>query len=123
MKPADEIPRIRLKREIDAPSELLADLRRVILAEPAAAQAIYSSLIAEGRRFAATPEGKLQLEALRSSVLVQRARLALELSAAWMLEEEAATVGPASLLDALFLSAAEPDLELKLDKLFAGEKQ
>src|SRR5580692_407187 len=58
-------------------TELSAILRRaqlVLLKHPVAAQAAYAALIAEGRRFAATPEGAEWAAALAGSEELRRGR-------------------------------------------------
>lgn len=56
--------------------EWLLDLVQVLVrSHPAAAQVIVKALVAEGRRFAGTPEGRQWRSALADSELVRRGRL------------------------------------------------
>ncbi|QSQ23449.1 hypothetical protein JY651_00220 [Pyxidicoccus parkwayensis] len=89
---------------------LVQRARLLLLQHPIAAQAAFSALVAEGRRFAATPEGRTWATALAASPLMRHA------SALWgalgldMLEEDPNTVLPTAWLDALLRSAESPNL-------------
>lgn len=91
--------------------ELLRRLQGVLLQHPLSAQAAFSALLAEGRRFATTPEGAAWKTALAGSALVRNGRLLWDVLSLNLLEEEASTVVPSSYLEALFRAAASPDLE------------
>lgn len=91
--------------------ELMRRLQALLLQHPLAAQAAFSALLAEGRRFAATPEGAAWKTALADSDLVRNGRLLWDVLSLNLLEEEPSTLVPSSYLEALFRAASSPDLE------------
>jgi len=91
--------------------ELLRRLQVLLLQHPLSAQAAFTALLAEGRRFAATPEGAAWKSALAGSELVRNGRLLWDVLSLNLLEEEESTVVPSSYLEALFRAASSPDLE------------
>ena len=116
-----EVPLIRLSDSANIERELLLDLQQAVLAQPQAAQGIYRCLVAEGRHYARTPAGAEKLEQLRNSSLIQRARLALELSTAWMLDEDGAGSTPSNILNALFMAADGQELEPMLGDMYGED--
>ena len=94
----------------DEVTALLHRARLLLHQHPVAAQAAFSALVAEGRRFAATPEGRAWATALAASPLIHHA------SALWgalgldMLEEDPDTVLPSAWLEALLRGARSPNL-------------
>lgn len=66
-------PRLVL-REQDTLERLLRHAHRMLRRNPAAVRTAVRALVAEGRRFAATPEGRQWQAALASSELVRRGR-------------------------------------------------
>ncbi len=86
-------------------------MQELLLQHPLSAQAAFSSLLAEGRRFAATPEGAAWRTALAGSDLVRNGRLLWDVLSLNLLEEAPSTVVPSSYLEALFRAASSPDLE------------
>ncbi|HZI02531.1 MAG TPA: hypothetical protein VEZ71_00825 [Archangium sp.] len=97
--------------------EVLRRLQGLLLQHPLSAQAAFSALLAEGRRFAATPEGAAWKTALAGSDLVRNGRLLWDVLSLNLLEEESSTVVPSSYLEALFRAAASPDLEALLRRV------
>ena len=106
----DGLPRVHVRERGDAEVRLMRALQAVALEHPLAAQAAVSALIAEGRRFAVTPEGARWRDALVHSTLLHRARLAWETTTLVMLQEEPPDVLPTAYLDALFMMAGSRDL-------------
>lgn len=96
---------------------VLRRLRGVLLQYPLASQAAFSALVAEGRRFAATPEGAEWKAALAGSDLVRNGRQVWDALALNLVEEEPSTVVPSTYLEALFQAAALPELEALLRRL------
>jgi uncharacterized membrane protein len=117
MHRVNDIPNIRLCESMDAVEELLLEIRTAILMHPTASQAIFRSLITEGRRFAATDEGAEKLHQLRRSKLVQRARLMLENIAGWQLNEDPADSSPSDFINALFFTAENKSVEEVLQRV------
>lgn len=95
----------------DELSSLLVELRWLIVKHPIAARAAFRSLVAEGRRFAATEDGARWRRRLEGSPLIRRGRAVWELATLNMLDEDAARPLPTQLIDALCHAAARTDLE------------
>jgi len=90
----------------------------MLLQHPVAAQAVFAALVAEGRRFATTPEGKQWKEALAGSELVRNGRQLWEALSLNLLEEEESTVVPTTYLEAVFRAASSPELEQVIRRLW-----
>lgn len=101
----------------DGPTALLRQLQLLLLKHPVAAQAAFSALVAEGRRFAATPEGAAWKSSLASSDLVRKGRQLWDALTLNLLEEDASTVVPSAYLEAIFRVATSPELEAVLREL------
>ncbi|WP_437317531.1 hypothetical protein [Sorangium sp. So ce385] len=102
-----------------------AILRRaqlLVLKHPVAAQAAFAALIAEGRRFAATPEGTEWAAALAGSDLVRRGRQVWDAVGMNMLEDDPDAILPSAYLEALLRAARSPDLEDALRGLYDAAK-
>jgi len=94
----------------DEVTALLHRARLLLLQHPTAAQAAFSALVAEGRKFAATPEGRSQAVALASSPLIRHATELWGALGLDMLEEDPDTVVPSAWLEALVRGAQSPNL-------------
>lgn len=79
----------------------LRALRRVLFRYPVATQAAFSALVAEGRRFAETPEGAALHARLLSAKPTANAQLLWELLSSRTFTERADGALPSTLLDAL----------------------
>lgn len=109
-------PRVVLRDPEDELSSVISRVRRAVLAHPVAAQALFEAFVAEGRRFAATPEGRRWRAELAGSDLIRRARLVCEACALSACGERAATT-PSDLLDAVALAMSVEGLEPVLSSL------
>jgi hypothetical protein len=116
-EPAGAAPRA------DDLSELLRRAQLLLLKYPVAAQAAFAALIAEGRRFAATPEGAEWAAALAGSDLVRQGRRVWDAVTMNMLEENPNTVVPSAYLEALLRAARSTDLEGTLRRLHEATKE
>jgi len=116
------LPRL-VVRDRDAPvRDVLREAQYALLKHPVAAQAAFASLVAEGRRFAATPEGRGWAERLASSELMREGRTVWEVATLQILEEEPANLLPSTYVDALVKATSSPELESLLARLFdSGE--
>lgn len=115
--PLAPLPRLTLQHSGAAADGLAQLLRQVsisVLKHPVAAQAIFSAFVAEGRRFAQTPEGQRWRVALADSELVRRGRALWEASALNMLEDSPGTVIPTAILDAVVHAVSAQDLDRAL---------
>lgn len=114
-EPKSETPREWSDQDI---LDILNDAQMALLKHPTAAQAAFAALVAEGRKFAETPEGKNWLAVLSVSDFMRRARWVWETTSLNMLEEDAGTIVPSTYLEAL-LRAAEA---LSMDDLLGKVK-
>ncbi len=118
MPPADEdIPLFEL-READPLHEPLRLAQRLLLEHPAAAQRLFSALVAEGRQYAQTPEGAALARRLEGSELIRRGRIVWEVGTLNLLEESSPSVLPTRLLDLFARATAVHALEPFLARLF-----
>lgn len=113
-----ELPRIELRDPAPLEVDLVHHLQRALLTHPVACQAAFSALVAEGRRFAETAEGRAWRDRLVDSALLREVRLVFDLSTLGLLEEDAGAAPPASYLDALFMIAASGDADALLNQVF-----
>jgi hypothetical protein len=106
-----------------ADDQLLDRLRRaqrVLADHPVAARAAISALIAEGRRFAVTPEGQRWQAALVDSPLVRRGRAVWEALRLPLLAVNDASAPPSSHVETFLDVLEAPALEPLLARLFAA---
>jgi hypothetical protein len=113
-----DLPRIELRDPAPTEIALLRAVQRALLKHPVAGQAVFTALVAEGRRFAGTADGGTWRERLVRSTLLQQARLVFDLATLGMLEERGDGELPSSYLDALFMAAAGGDADAILNRLF-----
>ena len=123
MKPAlpDAGPEGEADRWRDAPrltpaategvlERFFSQLSVVALRHPIAAQAAFAALVAEGRRFSQTDEGRRWRDALASSELVRRGRALWEGSVLNLLVDDPDTALPSALADAIARAASRDEL-------------
>jgi hypothetical protein len=103
--------------------DVVRALQHAVLRHPLAAQAAFSALVAEGRRFSRTPEGQEWRARLAGSALVAAGRSVLDTASLHLLEESEDEGIPARLLEALALAARHPALERALAEALAGEEE
>jgi hypothetical protein len=117
----DDLPTLTLAPDDDELQRLLREGQYLLLQHPVAAQAAFSALVAEGRRYARTEAGRQWQARLRGSDLIRRGRVVWEVVTLKMLEERPPNVMPTTYLDAMVQATASPELEPLLAKLFAME--
>ena len=100
---------------------LIQMVQKFVLTHPAAAKAIFAGLMAEGRAFAQTPPGATARQELEQSELVHKARLLLDLPGLSMLEPDDGAVLPSTLVDTVFMMAANSEDDGFLSALFEVE--
>ncbi len=113
----DDVPEFDVHEE-DGLFAALRQAQQLILRYPVSAQALFASVVAEGRAFAETPDGAALRDRLAGSELIRRGRVVWEVGTLNVLEEEPATALPSKLMDALAKAATVPDLEPMLTRLF-----
>ena len=99
-------------------ASVLQALQRALFDFPIASQAAFAALVAEGRQFARTEEGKQWEERLRNSELVVRGRVAWEVLTQSAFSEDSKTVLPTVVLDAFARTTALNSLEPFLSVFF-----
>lgn len=118
-----ELPHASVTLRHQVVPELLAlgRLRRAILLHPEGARALYASLVAEGRRFARSPEGERWAKRLATSPRMRRLRLAWEVVTLSVLDgAEASATLPTAWIDALYALAGRSDMEEALAHIPTG---
>ena len=118
MPASNEVPRIELRDPAATEAALLRALQGVLLTHPVACQAAFTALVAEGRRFAETAEGRTWRGRLLGSSLLQQARLVFDLTTLGLLDEGSTGQLPSNYLDALFMAAASGDRDAILNRVF-----
>jgi hypothetical protein len=97
---------------------VLREFQRLVIRYPFAAQALFSSLVQEGRRFAETEEGRRWAERLSDTDLLRQGRAVWEAVTLNVLEQEPDTVLPSKFLEAFVMGSKRLDLEAFLSSLF-----
>ena len=120
--PTETLPIVELHDPEDASLKVLRALQQIMLKHPVAAQSAFSALVAEGRAFANTPDGRRLSQKLEGSALLQQANLVFDLSTLSMLEENPPDVLPSTYFDVLFMLAANPASDHILNQLFNPEE-
>ena len=115
---APAVPQVVIPPADDYLFEILRSASLLVLQHPIAAQAAFSALVAEGRRFAATEEGQRWRDALVSSDFVRRGRALWEASVLNMLEDHPATLLPSSIFDAIVQAVDSSDMMELLQRIY-----
>jgi hypothetical protein len=103
--------------------EMLTRLQLWVLQNPLAAQAVFASLVAEGRRFATTKAGARWARALAESDLVRKGRLVWEATTLNLLEEREGAILPTTYLEVLRRAVMTRNFESLLARLRQGIAQ
>ncbi len=96
---------------------LLHFFQRLLVRNPQAARAILQALVAEGRRFAGTPDGQRWKKSLSTSALVQHGRLIWQAYGLDSLLDSEPVLVPSDWLDYLIDGIEKADLETILSQL------
>ncbi len=99
---------------VDDLGRLLVELRWLVLRHPIAARSAARALVAEGRRFAETEEGRRWKERLAGSELVRRGQLIWDVGTWGALDGNNDDVLPSQLIDAMARASGRLDLETAL---------
>jgi plasmid stabilization system protein ParE len=102
---------------------MLRELSSTVLRHPVAAQAFVAALVAEGRRFARTPEGQRWRASLRGSELVRGGQAIWEGTALSFLAEDPSVVLPSRFVEAVVQAASQGDLHDLLMRAADGEDE
>jgi hypothetical protein len=101
--------------------QILREGQFLILRHPVAAQAALQALVAEGRRFAETADGRRWKDRLARSELIRRGRMIWQGSVLNMLEEDSPAPLPSAFLDAVLAASASENLPALLSQLFLDQ--
>jgi hypothetical protein len=113
-------PDAELSDEARALLEQLEQARAFMLRHPIASQAVFSALIAEGRRYSTTESGAVWAEGLAGSPAMTRGRELWEATSLNLLVDDEQTVLPSTWVEALLRTVELPELEQLLDRLHTG---
>lgn len=102
------------EQELDA----IAALQRAIFKYPMATQAAFSALVAEGRRFAATPDGHALATRLARAKEMDRARMLWEVLSMSAFTERYEGLLPSLFVDTLVRTLKTRHLEPLLTRIF-----
>ncbi|MCZ7545136.1 MAG: hypothetical protein M5R40_17140 [Anaerolineae bacterium] len=117
----DETPRLVLQEASSALAAWFLRVQHLLTQHPRAARALARALVAEGRRFAETPEGQQWKEILTESEWVRRGRLIWEAYHLDAMLEDEETLIPSAWLDMVASAVATPELETILSTLILEE--
>ena len=106
----EEVP-----REVE---DALYQLQDVLLRHPMVTQAVFGSLVREGRRFANTAEGVALLDRLARSASVARARMIWEVLSLNAFVEPSTSALPSVFLERVVKALAIDGLEPVLSRIF-----
>jgi hypothetical protein len=98
--------------------ETLYDLQDALLRYPMVVQRVFSALVAEGKRFAETPEGAALRDRLLASKSTASARMLWELLTAHSFTEDSFTVLPSAFVERLVQLIAVRGLEPLVSRVF-----
>ncbi len=121
VRAADELPRLVLRPAGDPVTTLLRHASLLLIKHPVAAQAAFGALVAEGRRFATTPEGQRWKAALEHSDLAWRGHALWEGSVLKVLEERGDSPLPTAILEALIQVTARGDMTALLQQVLGND--
>jgi hypothetical protein len=114
----ETIPTIELHDFDESTLRILQALQSMLLRHPIAFQAAFNALIAEGRMFGETPEGRELKTKLENSSLVQQLRYVFDLTTFSLLERDASSMLPSAYIDTLFMLGGNERSDHLLDRLF-----
>ncbi len=116
------LPRVVLQEPDETLVATLREARYAVLRHPVAAQAGFSALVAEGRRYAETAEGRAWRRRLAGSPLLRDLRVAWDMTTAELLQEDPPTLLPTTFVDALLQFASHPHSEALLARFQSEDR-
>ncbi|MFV8750947.1 hypothetical protein ACNOYE_10420 [Nannocystaceae bacterium ST9] len=106
--------------ELEQLLALLEQARVFLLRHPIASQAVFTALVGEGRRFAASERGAEWARTLAQAPAMTRARAVWEATSLNLLSADEQAVLPSTWVEALLRSVELPELDRLLARLHAG---
>ena len=116
--PDETIPTIELHDFDESTLRILQTLQGILLRHPVACQAAFGALVAEGRMFGETPEGRELKARLENSSLVQQLRYVFDITTFSMLDRDPPDILPSAYIDTLFMLSGYARSDDLLDRLF-----
>ncbi len=101
---------------------VLRSFQRLVVRYPFAAQALFASLVAEGRQFAETSVGQQWVARLAPSELMRQGRAVWEAVTLNALEADPDAILPSKYLEAFVATSKRLDLEAFLTSIFEQER-
>lgn len=108
--PDDALPTLVIEDERSQVDPLLLDVRRALWRHPLAAQSLFGMLVAEGRRFAATEEGREWAARLSGCETLERVGVVWDLVTSRALEDDPSAVVPSVIAEAFVKAATDRSL-------------
>ncbi len=118
MKTPRASPSLVFEDPSDPLEHVLGRLQRALLEHPVAAQALFGSLVREGRAFARTDEGRRLAQRLNDSPLIRRGRLIWDVTTIRALDDDRDTIVPSALVEAFVKLTMANGLEPLLSQFF-----
>jgi hypothetical protein len=115
-------PTVTLAPDAEDLERTLQALQRAALAHPAAAAGLFRALVAEGRAWARTPEGKALRDRLAGAPILDRVRLVFDKATGDWLSADGELL-PSTMAEAVVIAAGRPDAEQILDHLAWGRRR
>jgi len=113
-------PVVRFTSPTDSDAtQALEGVQQALLQHPIAAQAAFSWLAAEGRRFAQTPEGAAWKERLASSELLPQLRLVWDSLGMTAFHEGTSEILPTFFVEGIVSAASAENIEALLTQVLA----
>jgi hypothetical protein len=119
----DTLPTIELHDFEANAVRVLRTLQLALLKHPVAAQAAFNALVAEGRKFGLSAEGRELRNKLERSELVHRARLVFDFGTLSLLEHTPPEIMPSAYVDVLFMLGGSARSDDVLEQLFRARSE
>lgn len=116
-----EAPCLTLAAQPSELQRILSAAAALVLKHPEVMQDVFAALIAEGRQFAQTDDGRRWRAALAGSDLIRHGRALWESSALNILEDAPGVVVPSAIIDAVVRSLSDPTFHEHLADATADE--
>jgi len=114
---SEALPTLTIRDDEERVIAGLRRLQRMVLLHPEAFRSAFQALVAEGRLFAMTDEGKRWQQRIRRSDFVARAQLVLNIATFWTTQDDAAEATPSALVEAIASAAQSSRRDELIERL------